>query len=480
MPEIKSIRRTLEKYNQQHLLRFHDDLDQARQAALLEQLNRIDFAQIDELTKQFVLHKPEVIIGDNVEPPHIVSPKPSDSASQKEIDAARKHGRECIAAGEVAAFVVAGGQGTRLGYEGPKGCLEATPIAKISLFQVFAEQISAASLRSGKAIPWYVMTSPDNDVATKAFFRQHDFFGLSEGDIFFLRQGTTPVIGFDGKLMLAGKDQIATSPNGHGGSLQALRDSGALDDMARRGVKLISYFQVDNPLVRCIDPLFLGLHSRGGAQMSAKILPKRSPMEKLGNVCRIDNRTVVIEYSDMPEHLARATTEDGHLQFSAGSIAVHILSRSFIEELTKARGPALPYHRAEKKVPFVNDSGELVNPDKPNAVKLEMFIFDALPLADKTVILETNREEEFSPIKNASGSDSLSTSLHDQIRRSAGWLEQAGVSVPRDADGQIAAAIEISPLLADSAEELAEKIQPGLTITPGQNLYLAPSPATTT
>jgi len=215
-----------------------------------------------------------------------------------------------------------------------------------------------------------------------------------------------------------------------------------------------------------------GLHDLRGVEMSAKALPKRDPMEKLGNFCRVDGKATIIEYSDLPEELARATSADGRLRFSAGSIAVHVLGREFVERLTAGGHAQLPFHRAEKKVPYVNDAGQGVSPDGPNAVKLEMFVFDAMPLANDVVILETNRREEFSPIKNAEGPDSLQTSLHDQVRRSAAWLEAVGVSIPRDADGQIAAAIEISPLFADSAEELARGMDAARTIAPGEKVCL--------
>ena len=361
-----------------------------------------------------------------------------------------------------------------MGYEEPKGCLEATPVAHKPLFQVFAEQVLAAARRSGVNIPLYVMTSPANDVAVRAFFRGHDNFGLAGDDVFFLTQGTMPAISLDGKILLAGKGELALSPSGHGGSLQALADSGALVDMEARGIEYISYFHVDNPLVKVIDPLFLGLHVMRSAQASAKCLPKRDPMEHLGNLCLVNGKMAVIEYSDMPEDLARATTEDGHLRFSAGSIGTHIFSRSFVESIT-ADGAAvhLPFHRADKAVPYVNSEGQLVKPAEPNAVKLEMFVFDALPLAEEVVVLETSRAEEFSPIKNASGDNSLPTSLHDQIRRAASWLESAGVKIPRDAEGQIVTAIEISPLLADSAEELAETTDPAMTISTSQSVYLS-------
>ncbi|MCJ7543541.1 MAG: UDPGP type 1 family protein [Phycisphaerae bacterium] len=473
MAEITGIRKTLEKHGQGHLLRFYDELSDRQRGVLLEQLAAIDFARMDDIVARYVRQVPGWNLQGRLEPPAIVPGKPATPAAQAEHKAARAKGAELLAAGKVAAFVVAGGEGTRLGYEGPKGCLEATPVTHKPLFRVLAEQILAASRRYGVAIPWYVMTSQGNDVATRAFFRQHRYFGLDADDVLFLVQGTMPAIGFDGKLLLADKGSLALSPDGHGGCLSALRRSGALDDMARRGIDLISYFQVDNPLVHCIDPLFLGLHALREAEMSAKGLPKRDPMERVGNFCVLDGKVTVIEYSDMPADLATATPEDGRLRFAFGSIAIHVLSRSFVDRLTSGEGPPLPYHRADKPVPCIDEHGKPVKPDTPNAVKLEMFVFDALPLATGTVILGIDRREEFSPIKNAAGPDSLSSSLHDQVRRAAAWLEQAGVSVPRDADGQVAAAIEISALFAESAEDLKAKIDPAkFTLVGGQNLYL--------
>jgi UDP-N-acetylglucosamine/UDP-N-acetylgalactosamine diphosphorylase len=474
MPDLAELRQKLQAHGQEHLLAFYDELAPSAQAALVEQVVALDLDHLDKLIRQYVLTRPQAELPDpaRIQPPKIVPAKPAEAASQAEQHAAKETGKQLLAAGKVAAFVVAGGQGTRLGYEGPKGCLEGTPVTKKPLFQVFAEQILAVSRRYGKPVPWYVMTSPQNDVVTRAFFRQHHYFGLDAKDVFFLVQGQMPAFSFKGKILLAAKGQLALSPNGHGGSLLALRKSGALADMAARGVEFISYFQVDNPLVKCLDPLFIGLHAARGSDMSAKVLPKRDPMEKLGNVCVVDGKVTVIEYSDMPETLARQCTENGRLRFSAGSIAIHVLSRKFVEGLTASGQLDLPYHRAEKKVPYVDESGQLVKPETANAVKLEMFVFDALPLAREAVILETLRSEEFSPIKNATGEDSLTSSLHDQVRRAAAWLERAGIAVPRDADGQIAAPIEISPLFADSAEELAAKVDRKLTIATGQSTYL--------
>jgi UDP-N-acetylglucosamine/UDP-N-acetylgalactosamine diphosphorylase len=471
MPDIASIRKTLQAHGQEHLLKFHDELNPAQQETLLGQIQTLDFNLIDELIDSHVCNRPVVRPAGKIEPVNVLPYRPGEELAA-EYEKARRHGLELLSQGKVAAFVVAGGEGSRLGYEGPKGCLEVTPVTKKPLFQVFAEQILAASQRAGKNVPWYIMTSRTNDVATRAFFRQRDFFGLNPKDVMFFTQGAMPAFALDGKILLASKGELALSPNGHGGSLLAMRQSGALDDMKNRGVEFISYFQVDNPLVHAVDPLFVGLHSMKGAEMSAKCLPKRDPMEKLGNFCRVDGKTTVIEYSDMPEDLARSTTEDGRLRFSAGSIAIHVLSRAFVERLTSGGRCELPFHRADKKVAFVDADGNVVKPEKPNAVKLEMFVFDAMPMAQNPVILETRRSEEFSPVKNPSGEDSLVTSLHDQVRRAAAWLEAAGIKVPRDADGQVAAALEISPLFADSAGALKEKVDPSLRISTGQTLYL--------
>ena len=470
--DIASARRMLSAHGQSHLLRFYDELAPPQQHLLLQQIATIDFDRLDDLIARYVLREPQEAIPADLQPPAILPDHPGDDAQSAEYAQACRRGEALVGEGKVAAFVVAGGQGTRLGYEGPKGCLEATPVARKPLFQAFAEQILAASRRAGRPIPWYVMTSPANDVATRAFFRRQEYFGLPEGDVFFLVQGTMPAIEPDGKVLLAEKAQLALSPDGHGGSLSALRAGGALEDMRRRGVELISYFQVDNPLVRCIDPLFLGLHDLRGAEMSAKALPKRDPMERLGNFCLVDGKVRVIEYSDMPEELARQTLPDGRLRFSAGSIAIHVLSRTFVERLTAGGRCELPFHRALKAVPHVDAAGRAVRPEQPNAVKLEMFVFDALPLAGRTVILATRRDQEFSPIKNAEGEDSLYTSLRDQVARASVWLAEAGVAVPRDADGKVAAAIEISPLFADSSAELKRKITGDLKVLPGENLYL--------
>ena len=282
-----------------------------------------------------------------------------------------------------------------------------------------------------------------------------------------------PAFAMDGRMLLGERESLALSPDGHGGSLRALQRSGALDDMKKRGVEHLSYFQVDNPLVHTLDPLFLGLHDLTSSEMSSKTVPKADALEKVGNFVVADGKVQVIEYSDLPESLARKTNADGGLAFNAGSIAIHALRVSFIERLNAGGSLQLPWHRAEKKVPFVNEAGEAVKPDKPNAVKLEQFVFDAIPLASNAIVYETDRAEEFSPVKNAEGVDSPATCRRDQIRRAARWLREAGVDVPTK-EGEPDATLEIDPLFATSDEQLKSrglklKVRNGAVIYIGSN-----------
>jgi UDP-N-acetylglucosamine/UDP-N-acetylgalactosamine diphosphorylase len=335
-------------------------------------------------------------------------------------------------------------------------------VSEKPLFVCLAEWILAARERYEAAIPWCVMTSPLNHDATVDFFRKHDWLGLGEEDVIIFNQGVMPSFEREtGRVLLAAPDEPATNPDGHGGSLKALYESGAIDELAKRGVEHISYTQIDNPLVRVIDPVFLGLHATAedsSAEMSSKMLAKTEPGEKVGVFCVQDGKLGMIEYSDLPEELAAQRDESGDLRFNAGNPAIHILGVQFVRKLNESDGGfALPFHRAVKKVPHVDlDSGERVEPEKPNGVKLETFVFDALPLAEKPLVLETDRIDEFAPIKNASGKDSAATSAAIQTERAARWLESRGVSVPRSEDGSPECVLEISPLTATRPEELGE------------------------
>ena len=241
--------------------------------------------------------------------------------------------------------------------------------------------------------------------------------------------------------------------------------------MRRRGVEHLSYFQVDNPLVHCVDPLFMGLHDLTGSEMSSKTIAKAHALEKVGNFVVGDGAVQVIEYSDLPEALALAVDASGKPRFNAASIGIHALRVAFVERLNASGRLSLPWHRAEKKIPCVDNSGAAIKPDKPNAVKLEQFVFDAIPIAKNAMVFETQRGEEFSPVKNADGADSPATCRRDQIRRAARWLKAAGAEIPTK-DNEPDAVLEISPLLATSANELRRRITQPPPIEAGASIYL--------
>lgn len=451
--DLNTLRPKLAAAGQDAVLRFANDLDDAGKAKLGKQLAALDPAQMSKLADEYVKNKPVIELPKRIEPVKTY-PRVPQTDEQKALYAkAEARGKQLLKEGKVGAFLVAGGQGTRLGYDGPKGEYPVTPIKSKPLFQVFAEQLLAHSRDAGKSIPWYVMTSEANDAATRAFFKKNAYFGYAPADVFFFQQGMMPAFAMDGRMLLEQKDSLALSADGHGGSLRALDRTGALADMKKRGVEHLSYFQVDNPIVYCIHPLFLGLHDLTGSEMSSKTVAKAHALEKVGNFVIGDGALQVIEYSDLPESLAKETTADGTPRFNAGSIAIHALRVSFIERLNQGGELKLPWHRAEKKVAYVDDAGKVVKPDKPNAVKLEQFVFDAIPLAKNAIVYETAREEEFSPVKNAEGSDSPATCRRDQIRRNARWLKAAGTTVPTK-DGEPDATLEISPLFAVSEEHV--------------------------
>jgi UDP-N-acetylglucosamine/UDP-N-acetylgalactosamine diphosphorylase len=242
--------------------------------------------------------------------------------------------------------------------------------------------------------------------------------------------------------------------------------------MQKRGVEILSYWQVDNPLIRVIDPLFIGLHVLDQAEMSSKALLKASPMEKVGNFCLVDGKVTVIEYSDLPDEAAHRKSPDGSLTFELGSIGIHLINVSFIEKLNKHGDFALPFHRAVKKIPYIDEDGNRVEPKAPNGVKLETFVFDAIPLAKHSVILQTEREEEFAPVKNATGTDSAEVTRQMMTDRAAAWLEAAGMSIPRKTDGTPDCVLEIAPSFALTPEDIKPKLDQIPEIKPGSKLYL--------
>lgn len=473
-PLIETFRRA----GQGQVFAFFEQLDPAGQRQLLQEAAEIDLAEVDRLTRTLLTGSASagVPFADLTPAPYEALPAQGGEAAA--WARAKAAGEEELRAGRVAAFTVAGGQGTRLGYDGPKGTFPVTPLRHKPLFQVFAEKIQAAGVRYGQPLHWFIMTSHQNHGATVAFLEEHRYFGLDRARVHCFRQGRMPAVDFAGRILLETPGTLALSPDGHGGSLRALERSGALDLMRREHIETLSYFQVDNPLVRCVDPAFIGWHRLRGSQMSSKMIPKAYPEEKLGHFCLLDGRLVVVEYSDLPLAMQRETTPDGQLRFRAGSIAIHMLDREFIRGIAAGgEGVALPFHRADKKIPTVDAAGRPVKPAQPNGVKFELFVFDAQPFAAHPLVIETSRADDFSPVKNATGVDSPQTCRDDQLRQFARWLRANGAEVATDASGRPHAGLEVSPRFGYDDDSFAEswgRLSPRPAITDG--LYLDCNP----
>ena len=468
---------------------FWDLLSAGERAALAREAAELDLTEVERLNRTLVLKSgPGAEVNLAGLSPAPCERLPENGGEAAEWAKARAAGEVALRVGRVAAFTVAGGQGTRLGYDGPKGTFAVTPLKRKPLFQVFAEKIKAAGLRHGRPLHWFIMTSHANHQQTEEFFAQHRHFGLDKGRVHFFRQGRMPAVDFTGKILLETRSSLALSPDGHGGSLRALHRSGALDLMKSEGIDTISYFQVDNPLVRPVDAAFIGFHLLRGSEMSSKMVPKAYPEEKVGHFCRQGGKIVVVEYSDMPLPMQHETNPDGSLRYSAGSIAIHVIDREFARRMAGPGGkpetsglspqvpasePVLLFHRADKKINTVDPTGQPVKPAKANGVKFEMFVFDALPFARNSVVIETARADDFSPVKNAEGVDSPRTCREDQLRQFARWLKAAGATVETDATGLPNVGLEISPLFGYDADSFAVRWR-SLPIKPvvAEGLYL--------
>lgn len=472
---IEKLCTKLEAAGQSHLSTYLQGVTPAKaQAALIEQIAQIDLDELSGLIEKYITNPSAGEAPGEIKPAPCYTLDGNGPSGAWDRDAYRAQGEQLIRAGKVACFTVAGGQGSRLGYDGPKGCYPTSCVNEKPLFQMFAESIRANELKYGCTIPWYIMTSPLNHEATASFFEDHGYFGLGRDQIMFFNQGVMPSLDAkNGQILMSDPMSLATNPDGHGGSFKALSVSGALNDMKQRGIEHVSYFQVDNPQSRVVDPVFIGLHAfapDSSGEFSSKMVAKAGWDEKVGVFCSVDGRTEIIEYSDLDEGLAKQTESDGRLSFIAGSIAIHVISVAFIERVLNDPDATLPYHKALKKVPhFDLATGLMVTPESNNAVKLEKFVFDGIPIASRSIVVETDRVEEFAPVKNATGTDSIVSSKQLQTLRAARWLETHGVSIPKHADGSIDATIEIGALTATCAEDLAGKdlpksIEPGATV----------------
>ncbi len=461
------LRPRLVALGQSHLFDMLPGLDEKRREGFLERLAAIDTASLKRMREMLARRLSRgVPVAENA----VLEPAPVHVPDEAERAQGAATGVKALSAGRVGVLLVAGGQGSRLGLDGPKGCLPIGPVSGATLYSVHARKVLALERRYGAPIPLYIMTSEANDAATRRCFEDDAWYGLDPSRVVFFVQGMWPALDARGRILLEHPDRPFMSPDGHGGMLAALERHGVFEDMDRRGVTTLFYLQVDNPLVEVADPVFVGLHLGQSAEMSLKVCLKRDPDEGLGMVVRRDDgRLAVIEYSELSHTARHETDADGNLRFRYGSVAIHVFDVGFLK---RAAATPMPLHLAHKKVPCCDSRGRIVTPDAPNAFKFEKFIFDILPKARRALILAFERREEFSPVKNAAGDDSPQTCRRDLSAKFARRLEAAGREVPRDKDGFPRHAIEIDPCFAPDPADLAKLIPANLDT--GRDILLTP------
>ncbi len=462
-PEIPApLRAALERAGQMHALRFWPMLDTAGRSRLLGQLAVIDWAEFDTLQRlarsQHDTPAPATIdLQAAVTPPCLPLGAPTNAIAPAAAFAA---GEALLANGRVGAILVAGGQGTRLGCTGPKGLVRVGPVSQASLFELLFGKLRAVHHRFGRRVPLAIMTSSATDADTRRFLADHDHGGLDPDFVHVFRQHDLPAVdATTGAILLDAPDHLAMAPDGHGGMLVALAESGGLDWFGRHGVEHLASFQVDNPLALPLDREFLGYHAVSRADFSTQVVQKREPGERVGIVVEQGGRHAVVEYSDLSPSLAAERRPDGRLRFHAGSIAVHCFTKAFLDRAA-ARDDSLPLHLAHKVVPFLDATGTLVRPAAPNAIKFERFIFDLMPLAERVTVVEIEARDGFAPLKNPSGSaadapEHVHAALVDHARR---LLAAAGVTVAEGIDVELDAATILD------AADVAAVLPPGTHI----------------
>jgi UDP-N-acetylglucosamine/UDP-N-acetylgalactosamine diphosphorylase len=431
---------------QEHVFQYWEELNNTEKKILIEESGIIDFDLMNKLYEK----KTAMPTADIEFYPAGYIALQEPGKHNKDFETAIKTGKEYISKGKTAVLLVAGGQGTRLGFNGPKGMLPIGPVSSKSLFQIHAEKILFLSKKNNISIPWLIMTSKENHTDTIDYFTGNKFFGLNKEDVFFLSQKMLPSLDINGKLILKTKSSLYMNPDGHGGVLSALSSSGLLEELKKRKIETISYFQVDNPLVNILDPVFIGYHMLNGSDVSSKGVMKISPEEKVGVFVKFKNgQTGIMEYSDLSHEKQIACDNKGKLLYCMGNIAIHCFKLSFIESVISETNLSLPFHTAQKKIIAFKDGKE----KEVNSLKYEKFIFDTITLTGKNTILETRREEEFAPVKNAYGVDSPKTAkelMSDLYRK---WLTEKKIVIPDNVK-----VIEISPLFALEADDLAKNI----------------------
>jgi UDP-N-acetylglucosamine/UDP-N-acetylgalactosamine diphosphorylase len=397
------ITKLLEAHGQKHIQHEIESLPEADKLQLIEDIEAIDFSTL-KLQKQCLVEAPPVYEKDRLRPISTV-----DTAGEK---AYQEAGEELIHNGRTLCLTVAGGEGSRLNHSGPKGTYPITRVKQKSLFQFTAEKIIAAGLRYGRKLPWAIMTSPKNHQATLSFFQKNSYFGLSADQIAFFEQKNLPYLDSEGKLFLDGPVSIAKGPNGNGHALFDLLDAASCTKLFTDEIEYINFTLVDNPLADPFDAGLFGYHALQQNCVTVKCTQKRSPEEKVGVLACYEDQLRVIEYSELAESLAEQAMMDS---FSCANLSLFCFSLSFAKKLYNKAANKLPLHKAWKKATFLDDTGNAVKPEVPNAWKFEYFIFDLLPFAERASCLSYPRATCFSPLKNLTGQDSIQTLQKDLL-----------------------------------------------------------------
>ena len=391
--DLEEIKFILKKYNQEHLLNGYDKLDENKKKQLLHQLNLIDFELIKSLynkTKEEIINEKDEIT------PMAYLDKYKLNEDYKKYE---NIGKKAIKEGKLAAVTMAGGQGTRLGHTGPKGTYDIGLDSHKSLFELLCDGLKQEGEKYGVTIPWFIMTSRENNDETIEFFEKHKFFGYQKDkNIFFFKQGELPMIDTEGKILIDENGLVKMAADGHGGIYEALVKNGMTKKMKELGIEWVFIGGVDNCLVKMVDPVLMGVAIDKNVTVACKSVVKANPHEKVGVFCKRNGKPNVIEYSEITDEMAEATDENGELLYGESHILCNLFNVNAIERMGET---PLPYHSAFKKAKYIDKDGNLVVPDSPNAYKFEAFLFDAFGVVDELAVLRVKREEEFAPVKNA-------------------------------------------------------------------------------
>lgn len=393
--ELEKARELLKEYKQEQLLHFYEELGEKEKTDLLEQIETLDFSLLDNLSKR-----------DKTEERGKLEPLAAVEIAEieKKKEEFQKIGLEAIRNGKIGAVLLAGGQGTRLGLDRPKGVLNVGITKELYLFECLIKNLMEITELAHMPVPLYVMTSEKNHEDTVEFFKEHNYFGYPSDYILFFRQQMAPSVDYEGKIYLEGKGRISLSPNGNGGWFSSMARTGILEDIHKRGIEWLNVFAVDNVLQRIADPCFLGATIQSGCVSGAKVVSKAEPEERVGVLCLEDGKPSIVEYYEMTDEMINSRTENGELSYRFGVILNYLFRVDKLEEIMDKH---MPMHIVEKKIPYIDSEGNLVNPQAPNGYKFETLVLDMIHELENCLPYEVVRNYEFAPIKNRTGVDSL-------------------------------------------------------------------------